>query len=400
MAGTRKTGLRPWLLRSTLVLIGVLLLLVAAIKILYGRGRPYPDVSTAPLLPARALQVLVELPLPPGNITASREGRIFFNTHPFSQSHRFADTFLFELVNGAPRPYPDVASQGDLRFVFGMTVDAQNRLWLTSPATLDRAQTRLIAYDLGRNRRVVDRLLPPGVGRFAQDLRVAPDGRTLYLADTGAFRFTHAALLVVDLDTFSIRSVLTQDPSAQAQDLVMRAVGHPYRIGHGLLTFQVGLDGLALSPDGSFLYYATMSHGELFRVRTEHLRDAALSPAELSRRIERVGPKPLSDGIELLGDGSVLITDVENSGLARLDATGRLQTLVRDPAIVWADGVTVTASGDVLFTDSSIPRYIDPLLRPPDRARLAAGRPYRIYRFHLPAATAAPPISPTGSPNE
>jgi hypothetical protein len=343
-------------------------------------------VSTPPLVANGDVHVLVELDLPPGNVTSSRDGRIFFNTHPFTQSHRFTDAFLFELVGGAPRPYPDAASQADARFVFGMTVDAQNRLWLVSPATLDRDQTRIQAYDLETNRKVIDHELAPGVGRFAQDLRVSPDGQTLFLADTGAFRFTRAVILVVDVNRWSVHEVLESDASTQPQDWVIRTRQGPYRLGFGLLSFQVGVDGIALSKDGAWLYFGTMSHDTLYRVRTEHLLDSRLPPSELASRVEKVGNKPLSDGIEVAADGSVLITDVENGGVARVDPSGRLETLVRDATIVWADGVTIASNGDVLFTDSSIPAYIDPLLRPPALDRLRADKPYRIYRFRLPSA--------------
>ena len=93
-----------------------------------------------------------------------------------------------------------------------------------------------------------------------------------------------------------------------------------------------------------------------------------------------------SDGIALAPDGAVLITDIEHGSVARLAPGGQLQTLVRDPQIVWSDGVTITSGGEVLFTDSGIPSYIDQLLRPPSRERLAAGRPYRLYRFRLPGS--------------
>ncbi|HEU4535554.1 MAG TPA: L-dopachrome tautomerase-related protein, partial [Polyangiaceae bacterium] len=350
--------------------------LLAFVKWAYGGGQPYPNVGTAPLVAEGRLETLVELALPPGNVTSSRGGRVFFNTHPFVQSHRFADAFLFELVDGVPRPYPDAAAQADLAFVFGMTVDALDRLWLISPATLDRSRTRVFAYDLATNRRVFDHEFEPGVARFAQDLRVAPDGRTLYLADTGAFHFTDGSIVVVELggaNDWRPRATLQGHPSTKPQDWFIRTAAGPYRLGHGLLTFAVGVDGVALSPDGAWLYYGAMSHDSLYRVRTEHLRDASLSAEALGARVERVGPKPLSDGIEVLPDGSVLITDVENGGLARLDAGGALRTLVRRDGLVWADGVTVAPDGAALFTDSAIPSYIDPLLRPPARERLAAG---------------------------
>lgn len=375
---------RPRPRRLLALVAAVLATALTVVKVRYGLGPAYPDTSTAPRVPSADLGVLVDLDLPPGNVTVSADGRIFFNTHPFTQSHRFADAFLFELSGGAPRPYPDAASQADLRFVFGMTVDAQGRLWLVSPATLDRSRTRIQAYDLGANRKVLDHELPPGVGRFAQDLRVSPDGQTLFLADTGAFRFTHAAILVVDVATWSVREVLGSDPSTQAQDRTMQTREGPYRIGFGLVSFQVGVDGIALSKDGAFLYYATMTHDALYRVRTDDLRNPQLSPAELARRVEQVGKKPPSDGIEVAPDGSVLVTDVEHGGIARLTASGALETLVRDPKIVWADGIAVAPNGDAIFTDSSIPGYLDPLLRPPSIDRLRAGRPYHIYRFRLP----------------
>lgn len=377
----KRNTLGRLLRRGVVVVAAAFALALLFVKLRYGGGEPYPDVGTPPLL--TAADVLVALDMPPGNITSAPDGRIFFNTHPFARSDRFADAFLFELAGGAPRPYPDAAAQQDLRFVFGMTIDARARLWLVSPATLDRERTRIQAYDLRSNRRVIDHELAPGVGRFAQDLRVTPDGETLFLADTGAFRFTHAALLAVDVNDWSVRELLASDPSTQPQDWVIRTRQGPYRLGYGLLTFQVGVDGVALSEDGAWLYFATMSHDTLFRVRTADLL-ADLPPDELSRRVEKVGAKPLSDGIEVAADGSVLVTDVENGGITRVDPSGRLQTLVRDPRVVWADGVAIAANGDVLFTDSSIPSYIDQLLRPPTRERLQAAAPYHIYRFRLP----------------
>lgn len=97
-----------------------------------------------------------------------------------------------------------------------------------------------------------------------------------------------------------------------------------------------------------------------------------------------MGRKPLSDGIELLADGTVIVTDVEHGGLVAIPtmgpAKGQLRTLVRRDEVVWADGVTVMPDGAVLMTDSAIPSYLDPLLRPPAAERLTAGRPYRLYR--------------------
>lgn len=369
--------------RVALGLVVVMVVGLGVVKLRFGRGAPYPDLNTAPRLAEADVELLGAFDFPLGNVTSAGP-RIFFNTHPFTQSHRFTDAFLFELVDGQARPYPDRATQPELKFVFGMTVDAQNRLWLTAPATLDRQRTRLLAFDLASNQKVIDHELPAGVARFGQDLRVTADGKTLVLADTGAFRFTHAALVIVDVATWKTRELLARDVATQPQDLLMHHGGVPYRVGFGLLTFQVGVDGIAFSKDGEWLYFATMSHDTLYRVKTASLLDESLSDEALSGRLEKVGKKPLSDGIETAPDGSVLLTDVEHGSLVRIDAAGRLSTLVRLPSVIWSDGVNVTSQGDVLFTDSSIPSYIDPLLRPPTLAKLAARRPYHLYRFRLP----------------
>lgn len=359
------------------------LALLLGVRCLYGGGRPYPDVSTPPLVPTERLEVLVETRLPMGNVTSSRGGRVFFDLHPFAEPWRFAEEAVFELVDGQARPYPDAATQVDLRGVLGMTVDAHDRLWMVAPAGTSSRATRLLAFDLATDRRIVDRPITEVAAPFAQDLRAAPDGATVYLADTGVLRFTEPAILVFDVASQTMRRVLEGHPSVRPQDWVIATRNGPHTLGYGLVTFSVGVDGLAVSHDGEWLYYAAMSHDSVYRVPTRDLRDASLSAAALGERVERVGPKPLSDGIEVDADGNVYITDVEHGGVARLDPNGALHTLIRSDEIVWADGIHLTAAATMLFTDSKIPAYIDPLTRAPTLTRLTAAAPHRIYRLSL-----------------
>ncbi|MCE9578861.1 MAG: hypothetical protein K8W52_37395 [Deltaproteobacteria bacterium] len=364
--------------------VGFVAALAVAVRLRYGGGDPYPDLRTPPLVPASALTPLVTLDYPPGNVAIASDGRTFFNYHPFARAERFGAPTVFELVAGVPRPYPDASFQARYQGVFGMTIDRQQRLWFVEPAGLDHEATRLMAFDLRTNAVAYEYAFPPGVAQFAQDLRVSPDGGTVYTADTGLFEFTDASLFVVDVASRSYRRVLIDAPSTRPQHWVIHTKFGAHKLGYGLVTFVVGIDGIELSPDGAWLYYGAMSHDHLYKVPTAALRDPAVDADELAQQIVEVGRKPLSDGITLDRDGSVLITDIEHGGLARLDPHGALTTVVTSPDVIWADGVVVAPDGDVVFTDSAIPAYIDQLARPPAEDDLVAGRPYHIYRVRLP----------------
>lgn len=131
-----------------------------------------------------------------------------------------------------------------------MTVDRQNRLWLIEPAGLDHEQTRLSAIDLASGERVFEHCFAKGEATFAQDPRVSPDGRTVVMADTGLFRFTPPGLLVFDVTTKRLLTRLASHPSLRPQNWVMRTAKAPHRLGYGLVTFAVGVDGLEISRDG------------------------------------------------------------------------------------------------------------------------------------------------------
>lgn len=370
--------------------LALLALALLVIKLFYGGGRPYPGVTGTPMVAAHEVEVAASLQLPLGNVAVSDQGRVFFNIHPFAQAHRFQDAFVFELVDGTPVPFPSAELQPELQFTFGMTTDRQGRLWLTSPATSERAQTRVVAIDLATGHVVVDHLFEPGVARGAQDLRVSADGRTMYMADTGTLRFTEAALLVVDLDSWAVRRVLAGHPSTQPQDWYIQTAHGPNRVAGGLITFAIGVDGIALDPEGKWLYYATMTHDTLYRIPTSVLLDGSLEPEAVASAVQAVGPKPLSDGIATDAAGRVLVTDVEHGALVRMTPAGKLETLMVHPDIVWSDGVSVAPNGDVYVTDSAIPSYLDPWLRPPSRAALDRGAPYGLYRLRANTMSATP----------
>jgi hypothetical protein len=378
-----------WVLRFIGLLVVVALAALAWFKITHGGGRPYPSVATAPTIVANRISAPISLPYPPGMVASAPDGRLFYTYHMLHEPERFANATVFEWVNGEGVPFPNLAMQAEFHGAMGVTADNHGRLWIVEPGALDNRRTRLIAIDIASGAMVLDHLFAEGEAGFAQDMRVSSDGRTVFLADTGLFRFSQANLIVFDVATETARTVLKGHPSVSPQDWVIRkANGAPYRLALGLLTFTVGIDGIALSHDGAWLYFAAMSHDSLYRVPTAALLDPSFSDAEIAQRIEFVGHKPMSDGIEVLADNTVLITDVENGGLASLSPDGVLTTLTSDRNVNWADSVTVASDGAIWFTDSRLTDLIDQFASPSDDARMRERGPYAIYRI---APVAAPP---------
>jgi streptogramin lyase len=114
----------------------------------------------------------------------------------------------------------------------------------------------------------------------------------------------------------------------------------------------------------------------------------ATTTEAFNRSIEDIGKKPQSDGIAIDREGRVVITDVEHGSIMAFNPnTNRLAKLGGSKDIVWPDGIVVGGDGDVYFTDSSIPSYINQLVRPPNESKLMEHRPYFIYRLKKPAST-------------
>jgi DNA-binding beta-propeller fold protein YncE len=114
----------------------------------------------------------------------------------------------------------------------------------------------------------------------------------------------------------------------------------------------------------------------------EVILNPSLSPETFNKSVEEIGQKPMSDGIAITPEGLVVVTDVEHGGIMAFNpTTNQLSLLGRSKDVIWPDGIVVANDGDVYFTDSSIPSYIDQLVRPPSDAKLQLHRPYFIYRL-------------------
>jgi sugar lactone lactonase YvrE len=359
------------------ILLSLIVLALVGTVVLWfrhGGGMPYPNLSTTPLLASSALEEVLAYKEPVGNVAVNRDGRIFFTVHPEA---RPTGNKLLEYVRGAAVPFPSAAAQAELfDTVLGVAIDRYDRLWTIDHGNHGMREARIVAIDLETNEVLRNQKLSPDVapaGSFLQDLQVSADGNTIVIADASFWR-KKPAIIVYDVETGNARRVLESHPSVSAEDYVINNGGRTMEFLGGIVALRGGIAGIALGKE--WLYYGAISGSGLFRVRLRDLRDERLPAAQLARRIERVGDKPLSDGMSIDLAGNVYITDVEHGSIFIVSPGGRLQTLIAAEILRWPDALSFGPGGYLYIADSALSELI---LQ--SREHIEAQGPYRIFRF-------------------
>jgi sugar lactone lactonase YvrE len=371
------------------------ILCIALVLPLLGGGcvfSPDPDkrnphlVGTAPLVSAGAVEVVAELPAPPGNLALGPEGRVYFTFHPEAPIQELK---LAELLpDGSYRAFPNKAWQSEREgpyFVapLGVRVDTQGRLWVLDHGDYGDETPSLTAFDLATRDMVHRFEFPEEVaawGSMVNDFVVDAQRGFVYIAEPGPYTFS-PCLIVYDIAKRQARRVLEKEDCVTATDhhLVVRG---RFMKAFGL-PLQIGIDSIALSPDGEALYFGPLSGRVVYRVPTSSLRDAALGQEQLAALVEMVGPKPESDGAVMDAKGDLYLTAIEHDAIAVLRGDGRLEALVRNEELLtWPDGLSVGPQGRYLYaTVSQLHHVIGE-----DLDELPKHGPFRIVRVRLPGA--------------
>lgn len=367
------------LIRLLVFLVAVFLTLALCIFIIFGGGRRLEDRTTSPTLPGSALERVVDLDYPPGNIAVSRTGRVFFTLHPDGAP----PMQVVELEDGGLVPYPNEAFQeaagNELSFqtILSIRIDRQDRLWVLDYANYGTGQPRILAFDLATDELIHRYDFPRSVagrGSMLNDFQVGPEGRKIYIADASPILNT-PAVIVYDTVKKTSRRLLNKDWSVTAKDYVIQAPGRDMVV-FGIYTMRIGIDSIGLDARGEWLYYGPLSGDRMYRIRTADLNNAALAPDALARRVEDYGPKTLSDGITVDTADNVYISDMEHSAILTLNPERRLTTILKDPRLRWPDGFSFGPGGWLYVTCSSLQHV---LFVP--KSRMVQNAPYQIFRF-------------------
>jgi sugar lactone lactonase YvrE len=375
------------IVRVVVAVVLVLVLLLAVVLLILRGGRRLESMAGEPLLPGTVLETVADLDYPPGNVAVSAGGRVFFTLHPDGNP----PGNVYELVDGAPVPYPSEAFQkpgNDLPYfqsVLSLRIDRQGRLWTLDHARFSRGQPRLLAFDLTSGAIVHRYDFPRSTVPFLSmlnDFQVDPSGRRIYIADASPI-LHRPAIVTYDVETRESRRLLAGHPSVHAADFVLQAPGRDMII-FGLVPMRVPVDSIALDERGEWLYYGPLTGDRMYRVAARDLDDPSLDDEELGRRVEDYGPKPLSDGLAMDRDDNIYVSDMASSAVLTLGPDRQLRTVVQDARLRWPDGFGFGPDGWLYVTCSALHQ----VLFLPERSRREHA-PYQIYRFR-PGGTGTP----------
>ena len=261
-------------------------------------------------------------------------------------------------VTGAP--------DQSLRNVLGFHVDRKNGwLWaldmgfVAGESEAPAGAQKVLVLDL-QTGRTVKRIALDGVadrsGSFLNDIAVDERRRVAYISDSGMRSAPNnmVGLIVVDFASGQARRVLDKHPALQIEPGV-KVMSHGTEVwpGNPLL---LGINGIALSPDGLTLYWTVTTGTHVRSLRTAILRKADASDQQIAAAIRDLGAVGgNTDGIVTDARGRLYITDVTRNGIVRYDPRTQAMSLIAsDDGVRWPDTPAIHPDGALVFTSSAL----------------------------------------------
>ncbi len=361
-------------------------------------------------------------PMPTG-VTVSHANRIFVNFPRWGDDVPFT---VAEIINGEAVAYPDAAindwpgrklpdptqftdqaeNEKHLISVQSVVVDPADHLWLldTGSPLLKVALPggpKLVAVDLKTNQVVKKIQLPASIAgptSYMNDIRFdlrqgSPAGADgihgiAYITDSSEKGPT--GLVIVDLATGEAWRKLDNHPSAKPEPgFLMFAMGQPlYKTEPGKPAKPAifGNDSIAISADGTHLYYCPVSATKLYSVPTAALRDRKLSESETGAQVKLVTGKETSDGLESDAEGNLYLTAPASGSILKVSPNASFEggvevtTLAHDPRLLWPDTMSLSDDGYLYVTANQL--YLQPSLHNGKDLRT---KPYSLFRIKLDA---------------
>jgi sugar lactone lactonase YvrE len=318
----------------------------------------------------------------PTGVTVSDDERVFVSFPRWGDDVPFT---VAEIVDGKAVAYPNAEvnawapedAANRLVSVQSVIVDPAGDLWLLDTGAPEFGPfipggPKLVQVSLKTNEIV--RIIEPSPEAvtpttYMNDVRFdfsRGEAGYAYITDSQPV----GALIIVDLATGESWSRLRGHVTTKAVDGFRAVCQGIVREG-----YKVGADGIAISADGSRIYYCPLSSRRLYSVDAEALLDRTLNDDLVAETVVHHGDKGASDGMESDTDGSLYVTAYEHSAVFKRDAAGNWSTVVHGPLLLWPDTLALGANGYLYISINQLPR--SPLFNDGVEDRLT---PYLIIR--------------------
>lgn len=285
-------------------------------------------------------------------VAVSSKSRVFVNFPNWTED---ANMSVAELIDGEPVAYPTLDwnnrnSTEAFQAVQSVVIDDADRLWVLDANNpqfqgVQSPGPVLYQFDLAENK-MKQRYTFPNDAYTAQsyynDVRVDVQNEVAYITDSG-----QGAIVVLDLKTGKARRLLSEHASVKHETNYLMCSGNKWQ-------GTVDADGLALTPDGKWLYYIALSSHSLYRVPTKALRDTSVTSEGLAEKVEKVMAVPATDGMLFDKEGNLWLGGLENNAINQLAKDDMLYRVVQDSTLKWVDSFAKAANGEIYFTTSQI----------------------------------------------
>ncbi|HEU4471830.1 MAG TPA: L-dopachrome tautomerase-related protein [Flavisolibacter sp.] len=318
-------------------------------------------------------------------VAKEQGGRLLVNYPRWSEIYRYA---VAEVTgDSTARPYPsDTMNQwvpgepGQNTWVCVQSVyfDDDGQLWVLDPAapmlkTVQGGGAKLVKMNnaTGRPERSYsfNGIVPDTA--YVNDLRVDVRRQFAYVTESKG-----GGIVVIDLNTGRMRRVLSNHYSVKS-DPAFRFIIDGRELMKDGRPAKFNSDGIALSPDGAWIYYKPLTDDKLYRIQTAYLRDWNLPDSALGNRVEDLGRFTTTDGMIFDKQGNLYLGDLQNYRIVRIDKNHKMTVVVEDQRLLWPDSYAI-ADGYLHISCSQI--HKQPEYNNGENKRTS---PYMVYRLRL-----------------
>ncbi|MBO9204358.1 MULTISPECIES: L-dopachrome tautomerase-related protein [Niastella] len=188
---------------------------------------------------------------------------------------------------------------------------------------------------------------------------------------------SEGGIVVVNLATGNMRQVLQEHYSTKSDPNFTFIIDGRELVKNGQ-PVKINSDGIALTPDGEWLYYKPLTDDKLYRIRTEYLRNETMNSAQLGSQVEDLGHFAPTDGMIFDQKGNLYIGDMRKYAILRITPDLKMETVTVDANLIWPDSYSISKDGWLYISCSQIqkqPEYNEGVNK-----RIA---PYAIYKLKI-----------------